>query len=53
MLLLQAALKQYPQWSEAFKLAEQTGWPVTREESDITMFVPSEWPERQQSCSKQ
>jgi hypothetical protein len=42
LLLLQDALKQYPQWSNAFKLAEQTGWPVSREEADITMFVPSE-----------
>jgi hypothetical protein len=42
LLLLQDALKQYPQWSEAFKLAEQTGWPVSREQSDVTMFVPSE-----------
>jgi hypothetical protein len=42
LLLLQDALKQYPQWSEAFQLAEQAGWPVSREQSDLTMFVPSE-----------
>ncbi|KAF6254009.1 hypothetical protein COO60DRAFT_360168 [Scenedesmus sp. NREL 46B-D3] len=35
------ALKQYPQWSEAFKLAQQAGWPVSGAEADITMFVPS------------
>ncbi|WIA40271.1 hypothetical protein OEZ86_013644 [Tetradesmus obliquus] len=35
------ALKQYPQWSEAFQLAEQAGWPVSSDKSDITMFVPN------------
>ncbi|WIA19991.1 hypothetical protein OEZ85_005864 [Tetradesmus obliquus] len=35
------ALKQYPQWSEAFQLAEQAGWPVGSDKSDITMFVPN------------
>eukprot|EP00878_Enallax_costatus_P000076 GHUV01000102.1.p1 GENE.GHUV01000102.1~~GHUV01000102.1.p1 ORF type:complete len:439 (+),score=109.93 GHUV01000102.1:125-1441(+) len=39
------ALKYYPQWSDAFRLAEASGFPVLSgkvAEQDITMFVPED-----------
>eukprot|EP00775_Hariotina_reticulata_P001055 gene1055-1390_t len=34
------ALKHYPQWSDAFALAEKAGWPTGSAAADLTMFVP-------------
>lgn len=36
------ALKHYPQWSDAFALAEKAGWPTGSAAADLTMFVPGE-----------